>query len=116
MTGGLAAVVDIGGFGLLHAWGLQIMLAASLSFTIAAVVNYQLSSRYVFGGNPNQRQFYQFFVVALIGMAINVSLTIWLLHHTALYPIVAKLIAVGITFVVNFLLVYFIVFKEKKSA
>jgi len=112
MTGGVAAIVDAGGFALLHYVGMSTMPAAATSFTAAAVANYQLSSRFVFDSQPIKRQFMKFFLVALIGLAINVAITVFLMNtFEAIYPIVAKVMAIGITFVVNFLLNMYIVFK-----
>ncbi len=116
MTGGLAAIVDAGGFGLLHYQGVAVLPAAIISFCTAAVVNYQLSSRYVFKHAPTQKQFYKFFLVALIGLAVNVGITYWLVQNTAMMPVLAKIIAIGIAFFVNFLLNLLIVFKPKDSA
>lgn len=116
VTGGLAAVVDAGGFGILHALGLAVLPAAVTSFVTAAVVNYQLSSRYVFNHKPTKAHFYKFFVVALIGLAVNVGITYWLVINTTLLPILAKVIAIGVAFFVNFLLNLLIVFKPKDSA
>lgn len=115
MTGGLAAVVDAGGFGVLHHLGIDIVPAAVISFCAAAVVNYQLSSRFVFKHAPTQKQFYKFFLVALIGLAVNVGITYWLTENTGLLPILAKVAAIGVAFFVNFLLNLLIVFKPKDS-
>ena len=49
MTAGTAAVVDAGGFALLVRAGMAIPVAGLVSFGIAAVVNYLLTSRFVFG-------------------------------------------------------------------
>lgn len=116
MTGGLAAVVDAGGFGLLHHQGVGVLPAAVISFCAAAVVNYQLSSRYVFKHAPTQKQFYKFFLVALIGLAVNVGITYWLIQNTSLLPVLAKVAAIGVAFFVNFLLNLLIVFKPTDSA
>lgn len=116
LTGGLAAVVDAGGFAVLNHLNVSILPAAIISFCAAAVVNYQLSSRYVFNHSPTQKQFYKFFLVALIGLAVNVSITYWLVQTMALAPVLAKIIAIGIAFFVNFLLNLLIVFKPKGSA
>lgn len=115
VTGGLAAVVDAGGFALLHANGVTVLTAAVISFCTAAVVNYQLSSRYVFNHTPSKQQFYKFFFVALIGLAVNVGITYWLIANTTVVPVLAKVIAIGLAFFVNFLLNLLVVFKTKDS-
>lgn len=116
MTGGLAAVVDAGGFALLHQQHVEVLPAAIVSFCTAAVVNYQLTSRYVFKHTPTKKQFYKFFLVALIGLLVNVGITYWLVQSMALMPELAKVVAIGVAFFVNFLLNLLIVFKPKDSA
>ncbi len=111
VSGGLAAVVDAGGFALLQANAVAVIPAAVISFCAAAVLNYQLSSRYVFKQQPTQKQFVHFFLVALIGLAVNVSITYYLLTTFELLPVIAKIIAIGFAFFINFLLNYLLVFK-----
>jgi putative flippase GtrA len=47
VTGGIAAVVDAGGFVLLVNAKLSIVVASCLSFCIAALVSYDLTSQFV---------------------------------------------------------------------
>jgi len=112
MTGGIAAIVDIGGFGLLTYINVQTLVAAMVSFIIAAIVNYQLSSRYVFDHKPTQKHFYQFLLIAVIGLCINVTITMVLMRSVEGFPMLAKVVAIAITFMINFLLNNFIVFKK----
>ena len=46
ITGGIAAVVDLGGFRLMIASGFSLVASAILSWLTAAVVNYNLTSRF----------------------------------------------------------------------
>jgi len=48
VTGGIAAIVDSGGFVLLVNARLSIVVASCFSFCIAALVNYSLTSQFVF--------------------------------------------------------------------
>ena len=55
VTGGIAAVVDAGGFALLERAGVVTPVAASLSFCVAALMNYVLTARFVFGQQATAR-------------------------------------------------------------
>jgi len=111
MTGGAAAIVDAGGFGLLNFLGISVLLAATISFSIAAVVNYLLSSQFVFAKKLSHQDFYKFLIFALIGLIINVAITSTLIYQLNLYPMLAKTTAIGMTFVINFFLNARFVFK-----
>jgi putative flippase GtrA len=76
LTGGAAAVVDETIFTGLHALGSPLALAAVFSFCVAALVNYSLTSRFVFGHAPSLRQLGLFVAVAIVGMVINVGVTL----------------------------------------
>lgn len=115
-TGGLAAVVDIGGFALLTRAGVAVPVAAATSFCVAAVVNYLLSSRLAFGRDASWRGFALFFAVALIGLCINVGVTVAGTDIVHLPPVIAKIAGVGIAFLVNFALNLTIVFGRGDSA
>lgn len=103
LTGGTAAVVDIGGFHLLAQVLPGVLLPATVSFMAAAVVNYLLTSRWVFRRDwRSLRQAARFFGFACVGLAINAGMT-WLLA-SVLPPTLAKAGGVGIAFGANFLM------------
>lgn len=109
VTGGVAAVVDIGGFHLLTlAWPFlpqwpAVMVPAALSFALAAVVNYLLTSRWVFGRDwRDLGQALRFFGLACVGLAINSTMTALL--ALALHPTLAKAGGVAVAFGANFLM------------
>jgi len=111
MTGGVAAVVDAGGFALLVGEGLGVAVAGVLSFCTAAVVNYLLTSKFVFGREASARGFALFLSAALIGLSVNVGLTLLGFYMLGLQPVVAKLIGIGTAFFVNFLINLCFVFR-----
>ena len=113
-TGGVAAVIDIGGFWLLDRLRVTLPLAATTSFCVAAVVNYLLSSRLVFNRSLTWRGFILFFSVALIGLCVNVGVTVVGFREFHLLPALAKITAVGIAFIINFTLNLTVVFKRVK--
>jgi putative flippase GtrA len=115
VTGGIAAVVDAGGFILLMHSRLSIVVAGCLSFCVAALVNYNLTSRFVFNCEATIRGFAQFVAAALIGLTVNVGVTFVGVFTMALPPLVAKLMGICIAFVANFLINLRIVFHTRSE-
>ena len=113
VTGGIAAVVDAGGFVLLVNANLSIVVASCLSFCIAALVNYNLTSQFVFDREATVRGFASFLVAALIGLTVNIGVTFMGVFTMGLPPLAAKLTGIAIAFFVNFLLNLRIVFHTK---
>ncbi len=106
LAGGLAAVVDIGGFHLLAPRMQGVLAAAAWSFVAAAIVNYLLSSVWVYQRDwRSWRRAAWFFVFACMGLSINAGMTWWLAQALPLHPTLAKAggvaAAFGINFVVN---------------
>jgi putative flippase GtrA len=101
-TGGTAAIVDIGGFGLLSFLQTPIIVAAACSFCMAMVVNFLLTSRWVFRAAATGQAFAFFLMGALFGLLVNVALTSVGVIYLDLPRIFAKTIAVGATFLLNF--------------
>jgi putative flippase GtrA len=110
-TAGAAAIVDVGGFALLCLTPLPIAASAVASFCAATVVNYLLTSRYVFNRASTLRGFGLFFVAAVGGLIVNVSMTLVGSLYFGIAPVLAKLVGVGTAFLVNFWLNLRIVFR-----
>jgi putative flippase GtrA len=113
VTGGIAAVVDAGGFVLLVAVKLSIVVASCLSFCVAALVNYNLTSRFVFKREATVRGFTLFMAAALIGLTVNIGVTLMGVFTVGLPPLAAKLMGIAIAFIVNFLINLRIVFHTR---
>ena len=111
LTGGMAAIVDAGGFELLLTSGLAILPASATSFCVAALVNYCLTSRFVFERGRSTSGFGKFFVFALVGLAVNVGVTIACAEWLGLFPLLAKIVGIGVAFLGNFALNALIVFR-----
>jgi putative flippase GtrA len=111
MTGGVAAIVDAGGFELLLTMGLDILPASATSFCIAALVNYSLTSRFVFARGRTASGFGLFFAFALVGLTVNVGVTVAGVAWLGLLPLLAKIIGIGVAFLLNFALNAFVVFR-----
>ncbi|MDB5886302.1 MAG: putative rane protein [Polaromonas sp.] len=114
VVGGLAAVVDIGLFHLLAGRAEGVLLPAAASFMVAAVVNYSLSSLWVYRRQwRSVRRAMTFLLFALVGLCINAGATWWLVHALPIHATLAKVGGVGIAFVANFLMNTFIVFRTE---
>jgi putative flippase GtrA len=106
VVGGIAAVVDIGGFlwlaGPLHMYWFA---AACVSFTLATLVNYVLSVRFVFDSGVRFRKHQEIslvFLISLIGLACNqIVLGVMIMQIGTSRPI-AKLVATGAVFFWNY--------------
>ncbi|PZX18783.1 putative flippase GtrA [Palleronia aestuarii] len=113
VTGGLAAVVDLGAFAVLAAWGAAVPIAAVLSFLIANVANYLLSARFAFASRPSWRTYPLFLAAAGIGLCVNVAVTTIAASGMGVPLIAAKIAGIGVAFAVNFTLAYVVVFTRQ---
>jgi putative flippase GtrA len=112
-TGGAAAVVDIGGFGLLSSLRIPIVIAAGSSFLLAAIVNFLLTSRWVFRTEARFRDFFIFLMGTILGLMLNVTLTAAGVIYLTLPRTAAKTIAIGATFLLNFWVNARVVFRNQ---
>ncbi|AGS24199.1 GtrA family protein [Rhizobium etli] len=103
-TGGLAAFVDLSVFPGLLSLGAPLGLSATSSWLIAAAVNYSITSRYVFNQAISHKRASLFLIGALVGLSINVAVTLILVQQVGLSPLWAKLFGIGTAFVFNFLI------------
>jgi putative flippase GtrA len=113
VTGGIAALIDAGGFALLIKMDLNVVPASIFSFCVAALVNYRLTSHFVFNHSATINRFVLFMFAALTGLTINVGITLAGIFFFGLPPLVAKLGGIGIAFLVNFGLNLQIVFRTR---
>lgn len=114
-TAGMAAIVDVGGFALLRLTLTPIAISAIVSFCIAAIVNYLLSSRYAFNQSPSLRGFGLFLVAAIGGLLVNVLVTLVGSLYLGIEPVLAKVIGIGSAFLLNFWLNLRVVFRTGNS-
>ncbi|MBX4863953.1 GtrA family protein [Rhizobium leguminosarum bv. viciae] len=110
-TGGLAAFVDLTVFRGLLAFGVPLGLSATSSWLIAAAINYSVTSRYVFNQAISRKRASLFLIGALLGLSINVFVTLILVQQVGLSPLWAKLFGIGTAFVFNFLINLLWVFR-----
>jgi len=105
--------VDFGTTYVLKEWlKVQKYIANSIGFCVAASTNYFLNRVWTFQSeDPNiAREYTSFFIISLIGLAIN-NLILWLIVSRLKWNFyLAKLIAIGVVTVWNFLANNFITF------
>lgn len=111
LTGGAAALVDVGLFFLfVSGWMVPVGVAAVVSFCIAAVVNYGLTARFVFGASRSFNRFLRFWLAAVLGLVINSGVTGVLHGFWGVPPLGAKVLGVAVAFIANFSMNYIVVF------
>ena len=110
---GSAAVVDVGGFTQLTALHTPTVLAAACSFLTATVVNFLLSSRWVFQQQASLRGYALFLSGSLFSLLVNVSVTSILVIHFVLPRGLSKLLAVAATFLLSYSINARLVFRSR---
>jgi len=109
-----AFIVD---FGLLfvftHYLNIYYLISATLSFLISLVLNYWLSTLWVFSHSSKKRavEVTAFLIINLVGLALNMVI-IWLCTSLfGMYYLYSKLIAVTLVFFWSFLARRYFIFK-----
>lgn len=107
--GFVAAVAFVFDFGLLfvftHYVGFFYLLSATLSFTISAVVNYYLSTLWVFSNRVERQRSHElaiFMSICLVALALN-DIFMWLFTSViGIFYLVSKILTVCIVFFWSF--------------
>ena len=110
-------VVDLGGALLLRFLGMNLFIAASLSFTLAAFLNFQLHGHWTFGGHTDTsvRRLAGFYVSSLITILVRLA-ALKMLMLLSLPVLVYKdaellFLATGFSLMVNFALCKYVIFR-----
>lgn len=115
-VGGLAFVVD---FGLLYILTeyihLHYLVSATVSFIAGLIVNYIISTSWVFNKKTikNKRlEFFIFFLIGLAGLGFN-NLFLWLFtDYFAIYYLISKILTTIIVYFWNFFARKYILFNK----
>ena len=115
IVGGLSFIVDIGAFVLLRMVDTPVIPAAIVSFIAATGANYVLSTALAFQGGRFRRrtELARFLGVVLVGLALNTGLVWCFVYQLGLNPTLAKIIAVPIVLVWNYLGRRLLVFHDR---
>lgn len=105
IVGGLSFVVEIGTFVALRRAAMPVIAASVSSFLVATIANYLLSILLAFqsGRFGRRAELIRFLVVVLVGLALNTALVWWFAYPLAIQPTVAKIAAVPIVLIWNYL-------------
>ena len=114
VTGGISSIVDTSVFSLLIFEGIRDPIAAIISFCLAAIVNFILTSHFVFAMEKTGNRFISFMIFAIIGLLINVNITIMGIYYFGLMPVIAKILGIGVAFPFNFFMNAYFVFRKNK--
>lgn len=108
LVSALALAVDVGLLWTLNQKaGLHYLLAASISFTLGAVVAWWLSSRFVFNQHQlanRSAEFLAFLALGLVGLCLNAAVLAFAVQWLKWPLLAGKCLAVGGTFICNFTL------------
>lgn len=121
LASALALGLDLGTFLALLTFGTPAMLAATIGYSGGIVAHWLLSSRAVFTegvaarGPERTRQKALFVMSALAGLALT-SLIVGAASHLGLDPRLAKLVAIGASFTLTWLLRKAVIFRAASAA
>jgi putative flippase GtrA len=103
-VGGISSVLDIGGFAVLRYLSVQYLIASTLSFIAATILNYFLSYVLAFtrGKYSQQSEVVRFWLVSLVGLLINTAVVWMVVKALGAPPVAGKVIAVPVVLVWNF--------------
>lgn len=116
-----ALAVDMGGFLALLALGVMAAPASAASYTLGIAAHWLLSSRTVFTGDvaePGRGRAWQqtlFVGSALVGLALTTAI-VAAGDHAGLDPRLAKIVAIGASFVATWLLRSRVVFRTRSAS
>ena len=115
IVGGLSFFVDIGIFVLLRMAEMSVIPASIVSFMAATGANYVLSTVLAFQGGRFRRhiELVRFLVVVLVGLALNTGLVWLFVYPLGVDPTLAKILAVPIVLVWNYLGRRLLVFHDR---
>ena len=105
IVGGLSFFVEIAAFVALRRLAMPVISASVASFIVATVANYLLSIALAFERGRFRRhiELMRFLAVVLVGLALNTALVWCFVYPLAINPVVAKIAAVPIVLIWNYL-------------
>lgn len=114
-VGGFAFIVDAGGLFVLTEYaGIYYLLSATISFILGLVVNYLLSTAWIFKKSKLSNRWTEFLiysVIGVVGLALN-TLFLWLFTDCLhIYYMLSKIITAALVMLWNFFARKIILFK-----
>ena len=119
LVGGLAFVIDYGSlFVLTEYFGVNYLLSAAIAFVLGLMVNYLLSTIWVFTEsrlNNKMAEFSVFAFIGLVGLVLNEVIMYICSDILNIHYMVSKLCSTGIVFFWNFFGRKYILFTKQKK-
>ena len=121
LVGGTAFIVDIGLLYLLTEYlYIHYIISASLSFIAGLLVNYIISTHWVFDKESSivtnkSLEFLFFSLIGIIGLGLNDALIWAFTEFLGLYYILSKIITAVLVYLWNFLARKYFIFNKKSS-
>jgi putative flippase GtrA len=118
IVGGLSFVVEIVTFIALRRASMPVIPASVMSFIVATVANYLLSIVLAFQRGRFRRhvEMLRFLTVVLVGLALNTAFVWLFVYPFSMQPVVAKIAAVPIVLIWNYLGRRMLVFDDHVPA
>jgi putative flippase GtrA len=115
IVGGLSFVVEIAAFVALRRAAMPVIPASVASFVVATIANYSLSVLLAFQRGRFRRhvELFRFLTVVLVGLALNTALVWCFVYLLAIPPVVAKIAAVPIVLIWNYVGRRMLVFSDR---
>ena len=124
-VGGLATVVDWGISYLLFRYAFHehyAVAANSISFVAGLIVNYVISTFWIFKNSRVDNklvEFISFAAIGVVGLLITIGITklfeIWLGDTTSLFQIIAKIVSTAVSFLWNFFARKILLYTKKEE-
>jgi putative flippase GtrA len=115
-VGGLAFIVDFGLLFILTEFaGLYYLASATCSFIAGLLVNYYISTIWVFGSSPYKKgmEFLLFAIIGITGLGLN-DVLIWVFTEKAgIYYMLSKLLTAVLVYLWNFLGRRYLIFNKE---
>lgn len=99
--------VDYGLFVVLfHFFGVQYLVASTISFSLSLVLNYFLTLKFVFQARPGRRVALEFAIYVglnIVALGLNQLILFFTVDTLGISPLVGKLIATAVVLIYNFI-------------
>ncbi|MET0859875.1 MAG: GtrA family protein [Microbacterium sp.] len=107
VVGGVSFVFDYGLFFVLYNYfGVQYIVASTISFSLSLVINYILTLKFVFDAKPGRnvvKEFAIYIGLNIIALGLNQLILFLTVDTLGFDPLVGKLIATAVVLVYNFI-------------
>ena len=114
VAGAIGACIEIGlFFFFIEFTGLHYLVANFIAISVAIMVNYIISQKWVFetGRHSKKKEFTFFIGVSIVALLLNQLLMLILVDSVEMNMKVSKIVAIGLVAVYNYLAKKFFVFK-----